>query len=157
MRLSHSGVDFGPYMFIQVTVRGTSRQSVASNPYPDSSQCTWFAEERMHDATGLYMPNLGNAKDWAGNAPSKGWTVGSTKETSAVLVMQPSTYWIWNGSSWYQTGISSFGHVGWVDGISCSGSCVHIRDRNWNLNGQDGSRWVWVGYGEPVSYIYSSH
>lgn len=137
-----------------------SRQSVSANPYRDASQCTWFAEERVHETTGLWMPNLGNARDWAINAPRYGWSVGSRAENASVIVLPYDNgrlYWYWTSTTgWRQTSISEFGHVAWVDAISCGGSCVHVIDRNWKLDGRDGERWIWIGYGEPVRFIYSS-
>jgi len=64
----------------------TVRNHISYNPYP-SSQCTWKAEDLMHSATGLYMPNFGDAHSWSDNAGPNGWTVGSTSpETAAVMV-----------------------------------------------------------------------
>ena len=137
----------------------TVRNHINSNAYPDSSQCTWKAEDLMHSATGLYMPNFGDAHSWRDNASPNGWMVGSSPETSSVMVMQYSNgykYWYLNGSQWVQTSISTFGHVGWVTNIGYNGSAVYIVDRNWNLDGQDGGRWIWIS-GAPVNFIYSSH
>jgi len=70
----------------------------------------------------------------------------------------PYKYWYWNGSQWVQTYISTYGHVGWVTSIGSGahGQMVYLVDRNWNLNGQDGARWIAIA-GAPVNFIYSSH
>ena len=140
----------------------TVRNHIGYNPYP-SSQCTWKAEDQMHSATGIYMPNFGDAHSWRDNAGPNGWSVGTTPETSSVMVMQyadssghPYKYWFWNNSQWVQTYISTFGHVGWVTSIGSGGAEVYIVDRNWNLDGQDGGRWIWIS-GAPVNFIYSAH
>ena len=115
------------------------------------------AEDLMHTATGLYMPNFGDAHSWSSNAGPTGWRVGSTPAASSVIIMQYANgyrYSYWNGSQWLQTSISPYGHVGWVTSISNNGSMVYVIDRNWNLNGLDGGRWFYIT-GAPVSFIYS--
>lgn len=110
----------------------------------------------LGDRTESSRYTLGNAGDWPANAPRYGWAVQSTARRSCVMVMPYDNgrlYWVWSGSAWYQTKVSSFGHVAWIDDISCNGACVHIRDRNWGYAGQDGERWVWIGHGEPVKFI----
>ncbi|GEM_PF-5215174 len=166
--ITRYGQSIGPYFFIDITVRdagaGSSRRSLRQNPYCPGSfcdQCTAFAEEMMHEATNLWMTVTGHAFQWPDQARVGGWTVGSSPETSSVIVMPYDNgrqYWYMDADGgWRQTAISSYGHVGWVDAISCSGLCVHLRDRNWNLDGRDGERWLWIGSWEPVSFIYSSY
>lgn len=147
----------------KVTITFTGHNTVASNPYPDSSQCTWFAEEKMHNKTGFYMPNFGDAHSWRDNAGPNGWTVGTAPETSSVMVMQyadangnPYNYSYWNGSQWVQTTINQVGHVAWVTSKRNSGAEVYIVDRNWGNDGKDGGRWMRIS-GAPVNFIYSSH
>lgn len=137
----------------------TVRNSISYNPYPDSSQCTWKAEDLMHTATGLYMPNFGDAHSWRDNAGPNGWIVGSTPETSSIMVMQYANgykylYWNTTYNQWVQTSINSVGHVGWVTSLGYNGSMVYLVDRNWSGTGQDGGRWIWIS-GAPVNFIYS--
>lgn len=139
----------------------TVRNHISYNPfYPNYvSQCTWRAEDLMHTATGLYMPVYGNAGTWTNAASAQGWSVGTSPETSSVMVMQYGNgykYPYWNGSQWVYTSINPVGHVGWVTNTGYNGAMVYIIDRNWTGNGQDGGRWIWIS-GAPVNFIYSSH
>jgi surface antigen len=98
--------------------------SISYNPYP-SNQCTYYAEERMHQQTGMYMPGFGDAWMWSGKARSRGWTVGTTPAVNSVVVF-PKGYNPPYSLTW--------GHVAWVIGI-IPGNKLQVMDYNWNYKG----------------------
>lgn len=118
----------------------SDRESVGSNPYAaySSDQCTYYAEEKMHEETGLWMPLFGDAWRWADGARRAGWTVTSTPVVRSVAVFPKGAFG------------SSVGHVAWVEAVS--GGRVRITDFNWNGRGArvtdhwvdipDGSRFI---------------
>lgn len=109
--LLHNGTIVGPYFFIGIEVRATNstggngastntggRQSRQDNAFKAnySDQCTYFAEERMHDATNLWMPVTGHAGQWVDQLQGTGWAIGQVPEEKSVIVMQYGngyTYW----------------------------------------------------------------
>jgi surface antigen len=79
-------------------------QTRASNLFP-WGQCTWGAEERMHQVTGRYINVYRNAYQWAGDARAAGWKTAVDAVPHSIVVFQPRV----NGSDPY------VGHVGWVE------------------------------------------
>jgi surface antigen len=112
------------------------------NPYTGvyKGQCTEYAEERMHQATGKYMGFQGDAWAWGDLARSAGWTVGTAPALRSVAVFPRGAFG------------SAPGHVGWVEEIR--GGQVRITDYNWNHRvGIVTDHWVTPPAG--TVYIYS--
>lgn len=119
-----------------------SARNIGYNPYAAhfSDQCTYYAEQRMANQTGMYMPVYGNANQFADQARAGGWTVGTTPAVNSVSVFPAGAFG------------SSVGHVAWVIGIS--GNTLHIQDYNWNYVGAHVTdHWVTIPAG--TQYIYS--
>ena len=117
-------------------------RNLGYNPYAAQwrSQCTYFAEQRMAERTGRFMPVTGNAYEWPGQARAGGWTVGSSPAVNAVVAFPR-----------YSFG-SQYGHVAWVIGVS--GNSLYIQDYNWNgVGAQMTQHWVTAPGG--TQYIYS--
>jgi surface antigen len=118
-------------------------------------QCTAYALDRMHDATGLWMKVQGNAGQWADQARTAGWSGGKAPQVNSVVVMQYANGFRYsvrndNGST-YSTHIGGVGHVAWVERVD--GDWVYVHDQNW-IPGKIGSRWIkWRD--APVDFIYS--
>jgi surface antigen/uncharacterized protein YraI len=116
-------------------------RNIGYNPFAArySDQCTYYAEVRMHQLTGMYMPVYGNAYQWASQAQSGGWTVGAAPALYAVAVFPQGAFG------------SSVGHVGFV--LSISGSSLLIADYNWNhVGAQVTVHWVTAPAG--TQYIF---
>lgn len=120
----------------------TGRQSISYNPFAAnySNQCTYYAEERMRQFTGLYMPVYGNAYQWANQARAVGWSVGTTPAVNSVVVFPAGAFG------------SSVGHVAWVVGLG--NGTLHIQDYNWNWVGAKVTD-HWVSIPGGTQYIYS--
>ena len=119
-----------------------SARNIGYNPFAArySNQCTYYAEQRMANHTGRYMPVYGNAYQWAAQARSGGWTVGSSPAVNSVVVFPAGSFG------------SSVGHVAWV--VAISGNRIRIQDYNWNWVGaRVTDHWVTVPGG--TQYIYS--
>jgi surface antigen len=134
------------------------RETVSSNlirlsGYGD--QCTAYALDRMHEATGVWMAVTGDAYEWAAEARAAGWKVGDYAAPKSILVMPPAPgykYTIFEpGGLEYETTMHPLGHVAWVEAVD--GDWVFIKDQNWR-RGQIGERWVNVK-GSPMQFIYS--
>ncbi|MBI4185588.1 CHAP domain-containing protein [Candidatus Berkelbacteria bacterium] len=81
--------------------------SSADNSYP-YGYCTWWAKSKRLD-----LPNqLGNARNWLGNAQRLGLPTGPTPQAGAVVV----------------TSESSLGHVGYVEAVE--GDEIIVSDMN---------------------------
>lgn len=117
-------------------------RNIGYNPFAArySNQCTYFAEQRMAERTGMFMPVTGHAYQWPAQARAGGWTVGTTPALNSVVAFPR-----------YSFG-SQYGHVAWVIGIS--GNRIYVEDYNWNSVGARITRhWVTVPTGSQ--YIYS--
>lgn len=117
-------------------------RNLGYNPYAAqwSTQCTYFAEQRMAERTGMFMPVTGHAYQWPAQARAGGWTVGTTPALNSVVSFPAGSFG------------SSVGHVAWVIGIS--GNRIYVEDYNWNFVGARITRhWVTVPTGSQ--YIYS--
>jgi len=74
----------------------------------------------MYLQTDVYVNE--NADQWAAQACSNGWTVGTTPAANSVAVFQPGV-----------DSASSVGHVAWV--IAVNGSTLTVEAYNWNHPG----------------------
>jgi surface antigen len=103
--------------------------------------CTWYAQYRQ---MGERLLNLGNAWQWAYNAPAHGLRVGTTPAVGATVVFQPGV-----------EGAGGSGHVAHVEAVY-GGGWFLISEMNMMWNGGGWGR-VSYRYGlvEPgVSFIY---
>lgn len=118
-------------------------------------QCTAYALDRMHEATGQWMAVRGNAYEWADEARQAGWSVGKRPMPRSVIVMPPAPgyrYTIHDGiHGTYETPMHAYGHVGWVELVE--GDWALVKDQNWR-RGEIGERWVLVK-DSPMQFIYS--
>jgi surface antigen len=119
-----------------------SARNIGYNPFAAnySNQCTYYAEERMHGQTGRYMPVYGNAYQWAVQARSGGWTVGTAPAVNAVAVFPIGAFH------------STVGHVAWIIGVGAG--TLYIQDYNWNMVGAHVTT-HWVNIPAGTQYIYS--
>ncbi len=101
-----------------VAINGTG------NGYPQG-QCTYYADQRYHALTGYYVPWSGNAKDWASQALSYGWTVSSTPVVPSIMCLQAGV----------QGADATYGHVGVVESIE-KGTFV-ASNQNWGPSPQN--------------------
>jgi hypothetical protein len=106
-------------------------------------QCTYWANMRYHQTTGHWIPWLGNAYQWAYQAPAYGWTLSTTPNPhgSSIMVFSP-----------YAEGAGAYGHVAVVEGVNSDGS---VTTSNWNWGGA----WATLTYrtfypGPGVSFIW---
>jgi hypothetical protein len=83
-------------------------------------QCTYWANMRYHQLTGVWVPWLGNAWQWADGAAHYGWVVSATPKLHSIIVLQPGV----EGAGWY-------GHVAIVEQINADGS-VLTSNYNWD-------------------------
>ena len=91
------------------TSMNVSRGTGNTFPY---AQCTWFADQRYHDLTGLYVPwtTNANAWQWVTRAQEYNWKVSSSPSAGSIIVLQP----------WTQ-GAYALGHVGVVESVLVMG------------------------------------
>jgi surface antigen len=106
-------------------------------------QCTYWANMRYHQMTGHWIPWLGNAYQWAYQAPSYGWTLSTTPNPhgSSIMVFSP-----------HAEGAGAYGHVAVVESVNSDGS---VTTSNWNWGGA----WATLEYrtfypGPGVSFIW---
>jgi surface antigen len=136
--------------------RAPYKQASGNNfaSYPD--QCTWWASERYHQLTGVWVPWNGNAYQWSANAVTNGWIVTNNppKGIASIICLQ----------AFAGQGVDPiYGHVAVVESVNSDGS-VTTSDENWNYGpiiGRVGSgQWpirqvvFWPGNG--VNFIYAS-
>lgn len=118
------------------------RASIGFNPFAVGygDQDTYYAESRMAQQTGKFMPVYGQAYQWPGEAKLGGWTVGNRAELNAVAVFPRGTFGLPQG------------HAGWV--VAVKGHQVRIQDYNWRGVGATVTdHWVQVVPG--TTFIYA--
>ncbi len=89
-------------------------------PYP---QCTWWASERYHQLTGVYVPWRGDAWMWVDGAQSSGWSVASQPKVGDIVVLQRGVQGV----------NATYGHVGIVEGVNDDGS-IEMSSMNWGAD-----------------------
>lgn len=97
--------------------------------------CTYWANLRYHELTGVWVSWHGNAYQWAAGARLAGWHVSSTPHVPSIIVLQPGVQ-----------GASGAGHVAVVE--SASGNTAHTSNMNWYTNGG--------GYGKVSYYDFTA-
>ena len=97
--------------------------TITTNTYP-AGQCTWWANERYHQLTGVYVPWAADAHGWLAGAQAHGWDWSALPPSgiASIIVLQPGV----------QGADRTFGHVGAVESINSDGSVV-TSDLNWGL------------------------
>lgn len=117
-------------------------QSALSNTYPQG-QCTYYASQRYHDLTGIYVPWAADAHNWSGFAPLYGgWKVSSAPIVPSIMVLQAGV----QGSDY------PYGHVGVVESVA--GKTFTVSNLNWGSTpSQVTSVTFYVGPG--VSFVYA--
>jgi N-acetylmuramoyl-L-alanine amidase len=107
--------------------RGSRKRQKASgayNPYP-YGQCTWWADQRFHELTGLYVPWLhepSDAWEWSARAREFGWHVSHKPSRGAIVNLQ----------AWVQ-GAYGLGHVAIVEKVLRNGNVI-ASNMNWGSN-----------------------
>jgi Surface antigen len=106
-------------------------------------QCTYWANMRYHQLTHHWIPWLGNAYQWAYEAPAYGWTISDVPNPHgpSIMVFSP-----------YSVGSGSYGHVAVVEHTNPDGS---VFTSNWNWDGQWATQ-SWLNFypGSGISFIW---
>lgn len=114
------------------------------------NQCTYWAAQRYHAMTGIWVPMTGNAYEWDAEARAAGWIVASTppRNVPSIICMQG------NAGQGVESG---FGHVAVVERVNADGS-VYTSDYNWYPHVGD-SVVVYVTFkpGRGVSFIWANN
>ncbi|GCE25665.1 hypothetical protein KDA_11490 [Dictyobacter alpinus] len=108
-------------------------------------QCTYWANMRYHQLTGHWVPWLGNAGDWAYQAPAYGWKTSPVPNPNgpSIIVLGP-----------YTQGAGSYGHVAVVEtGVSNPYNGVSTSNWNWN-GGWATTSWVTFYPGPGVTFVW---
>jgi surface antigen len=99
-----------------VTTSITAQQPAKGqkNPFPYGS-CTWWAAQRYHQMTGIYVPwkTQANAWQWTGRAQQFHWKVSTRPSKGAIIDLQP----------WVQGAYGS-GHVAVVEQVLKNGHVI---------------------------------
>lgn len=84
------------------------------NPFPYGS-CTWWAAQRYHQMTGVYVPwqTQADAWQWTSRAQQFHWKVSTRPAKGAIIDLQP----------WVQ-GAYGFGHVAVVEQVLTNGHVI---------------------------------
>lgn len=101
------------------------------NPFDPTyrGQCTWWAQERYHQLTGLWTPMLGNAYQWLGQAQAAGWETGDKPPNGipSIICMQGNA-----GQGLIPSLGGKYGHVAIVEKINPDGS-VLTSNMDWSV------------------------
>ena len=119
-------------------------------------QCTWWAAQRYHDLSGVWVPWAGNANQWLAGAQANGWqaTPNAPKGLPSIICLQGYAGQGANGL---------YGHVAVVESVNSDGS-VNTSNMNWTdsnapvLTSVQGLpiRKVTFTPGPGVSFLYAS-
>lgn len=121
-----------PYSWFKGKATGGQTGNVSSssnaakgtaNTFP-YGQCTWWADERYHQLTGIYVPWMtgSDAWQWTQRAYQYHWNVSSKPTVGAIMNLQP----------WVQ-GAYGLGHVAVVEKILSNGDVI-ASSMNWGSN-----------------------
>nr|BBH94621.1 hypothetical protein KTA_28200 [Thermogemmatispora argillosa] len=97
--------------------------SSAGDPFP-IGQCTYWADYRYHQLTGVWVPWGGNAADWVAGARAYGWIVSTQPHVPSIIVLMPGV----------QGANITYGHVAVVESLTSDGG-VYTSNMNWYANG----------------------
>jgi surface antigen len=110
-------------------------------------QCTYWTNARYHQLTSHWVPWLGDAYQWAYDAPAYGWTISAQPNPHgpSIVVLAP-----------YTQGAGRFGHVAVVENAVTS--ATHgVLTSNWNWHGHWATlNWVRFYPGPGVSFLWYS-
>ncbi len=115
-----------------------------------SNQCTWWSAQRYHTLTGVWVPMLGNAYEWNGEATQHGWMVANAppKGLPSIICLQGNAG---------QGVDATYGHVAIVERINADGS-VYTSDFNWYPHvGDSVVSYVTFRTGQGVSFIWAGN
>lgn len=117
------------YISQHICIPGKGGKPVSSGPPPTHGvgnfypypQCTWWAAQRYHQLTGLYVPWTYNANawQWTARAYDFHWRVSSRPTVGAIVDLQP----------WVQ-GAYGYGHVAVVERVLGNGNVI-ASNMNW--------------------------
>ena len=143
--LLRSNLTAGPVTIVQAEGASSAQDAAyaipSSNPYDDSTQCTYRAWELAAQA-GHKLPWFpGNATDWRQGALNDGLYVVDKLDPSVV-----NSVAVWHS---YVGGAGVYGHVAWVTAVS--GDWFQVQERNWFSTGADDTRWV--QWQQGISFI----
>lgn len=96
-----------------------SYQQATTNGFP-YGQCTWWADNRFHEVTGVYVPWPGNANSWSSFAPGYGWQVTSQPVQGPQIICLQA----------FVQGAGFLGHVAYVESVQ-NGNTVVSSNMNW--------------------------
>jgi surface antigen len=98
-------------------------------------QCTYWANLRYHELTGIWIPWLGNAYEWYQQAINYGWHTSSYPNPNgpSIIVLGP----------YVQDDLSAYGHVGVVEKINGDGTVT-----------TSNMHWPYVGVVSYVNFSY---
>jgi len=118
------------------------------NPFASSysDQCTYWAQERYHQLTGIWSPFTGNAYEWLSEARTAGWKVASSPpDVPSIICLQAGAG---------QGLLSNFGHVAIVEKVNSDGS-VKTSNYNWPIGTKNTT--VTFHQGPGVSFIFADY
>ncbi len=122
---AHAAVSSSSPALAHIAVSNSSQQPAKGqkNPFPYGS-CTWWAAQRYHQMTGIYVPwqTQANAWQWTARAWQFHWHVSSTPTRGAIIDLQP----------WVQ-GAYGFGHVAVVEQVLGNGRVI-ASNMSWGAN-----------------------
>jgi len=98
-------------------------------------QCTYWANYRYHQLTGIWIPWLGNAYEWYGQAVSYGWHTSDYPNPNGPSIMVLGPY--------VQSDYSAYGHVAVVEKINGDGTVT-----------TSNMHWPYVGVVSYVNFRY---
>lgn len=98
-------------------------------------QCTYWADYRYHQLTGVWIPWLGNAYEWYQQAINYGWHTSDypNPNGTSIIVLGP----------YVQNDLSAYGHVGIVEKINGDGTVT-----------TSNMHWPYVGVVSYVNFSY---
>jgi surface antigen len=128
--VTQDGYDAGNQTYAGVQSAPSAMNSVAPSDAGSLNrffygQCTYWANYRYHQLTGHWVPWLGNAYQWAYQAPAYGWVESNEPNPngpSIVVIGQG-----YQGAGWY-------GHVSVLETPTANADAGVITS-NWNWNG----------------------
>lgn len=134
-----------------MTQTQTNRRDGNGNPFGGAlnGQCTYWAQQRYHQLTGIWSPCTGNGYQWASQAGLAGWIVGSQPppNSPSIICLQPGT----------QGADRNFGHVGVVERVNGDGS---VYTSNYNVYPNLNNKvvvYLTFHTGNGVSFIYAGN
>lgn len=119
-------------IYINQTMCIPGKQVVNNGPPPvrgqgnffPYGQCTWWAAQRFHQLTGVYVPwtTQSDAWQWTARAHNFHWRVSITPQVGAIVDLQP---WV--------EGAYGLGHVAVVEKVLGNGHVI-ASNMNWGVN-----------------------